>query len=188
MGHVGSLEGHWGGRGFHSRNPRRLKRRLRKHWGTFGGQSRVYFGNHVSVMSITSRLSRQHRQVTQATITSQMGTSEESRVTPSASRALEEQMASLLRWSRRQSIRGLARSRTSVSITRHSFHTGEPGNGGQELARISQHVWTLLVGCRKGGASATPEMSPLCPYRAPRSPSADGLRGARERGIIRRAL
>ena len=28
------------------------------------------------------------------------------------------------------------------------------------LAWISHHVWTLLVGCRKGGASAPPESRP----------------------------
>jgi len=47
-------------------------RRIRKRRGTFGGQPRVYFGNHISVISITSRVSRQHGQVTQASITSQV--------------------------------------------------------------------------------------------------------------------
>jgi hypothetical protein len=57
------------------------------------------------------------------------------------------------------------------------------------LAWISHHVWTLLVGCRKGGASAPPE-SWLPPSVGPVPRAACGckLRGARDTGIIRKAL
>ena len=59
------------------------------------------------------------------------------------------------------------------------FRAPGPQEVRMTLAPISHHVWTLLVGCRKGGASAPPESRPPpsvgpVPRAVPQPPTARG--------------